>query len=134
MSMLCVRGLRVSQLELRVNDEADSFTGTQMVKGIEKAWREQGIAENAPKDVAQAIVLCATANRGENGETHEGAAMPFEGKIVWVGGGESYEIEDNIQRLEPQWLGEENSRVLAKGQELLASPGTSWDAPKKSTS
>lgn len=56
--------------------------------------------------------------------------MPFAGKILWIAGGEAYEIEDSIQALEPQWLGEENSRVLAKGQGYLASQGTSWDADK----
>ena len=117
-----------------VDIEADTIAETRMVKGIEAAWHEQGIPENEPEDVARAIVICATANRGGSGETHEGAVLPFEGKIVWVGGGESYEIEDNIQRLEHQWLGEENSRVLAIGQEFLASPATSWDTSKKSSS
>lgn len=56
--------------------------------------------------------------------------MPFAGKILWIAGGQPYEIEDAIQDLEPQWLGEENSKVLAKGQAFLASGGTSWDADK----
>ena len=107
---------------------------TGMVKGIEDGWRERGIPENVPEDVARAILICATANRGEKDQGHKGAVLPFEGKIVWVGGGESYEIEDNIQRLEPQWLGEENSRVLAIGQEFLSSPATSWDTSKKPSS
>jgi len=49
---------------------------------------------------------------------------------VWVGGGESYEIEDRIQALKPRWLGEENSKDLAKGQEFLAAAGTRWDTSK----
>ena len=110
----------------------DTVAETGMVKGIEIGWAEKGLPENQPGDVAMGIVMCATANRGGDGQTHGGAALPFEGKIVWVGGGKSYEIEDNIQRLEPQWLGEENSRVLAKGQAYLSSPATSWDATKKS--
>jgi hypothetical protein len=40
---------------------------------------------------------------------HEGAVVPFAGKIVWVSGDESYKIEDGIQRLEPEWLGKEIS-------------------------
>jgi hypothetical protein len=47
-----------------------------------------------------------------------------------VAGGESYEIEDGIQNLEPEWLGKENSQVLAQGQAYLASAGTSWDESK----
>ena len=101
-----------------------------MVKGIEDGWRKLGLPENEPEDVAKSIVLCATANRGAQGAAHLGAKMPFAGKILWIAGGEAYEIEDAIQALEPQWLGEENSKVLAKGQAFLASQGTSWDADK----
>lgn len=101
-----------------------------MVKGIEDGWRALGLPENQPEDVARSILLCATANRGEAGKTHGGAKMPFGGKILWISGGEAYEIEDAIQALEPQWLGEENSKVLAKGQEFLANGATSWDADK----
>jgi NAD(P)-dependent dehydrogenase (short-subunit alcohol dehydrogenase family) len=103
---------------------------TRLVKGIEDGWRELGLPENMPEDVARSILLCATANRGGKEKTHDGAQMPFAGKILWIAGGEAHEIEDAIQALEPQWLGEENSKILAKGQEFLASQGTSWDADK----
>jgi len=106
------------------------ITETRLVKGIEDGWRERGLPENEPEDVGRSIVLCATANRGQEGKTHPGAKMPFAGKILWIAGGEAYEIEDAIQDLEPQWLGEENSKVLARGQEYLSSMGTSWDADK----
>lgn len=109
---------------------AECTTETKMVKGIEAGWRELGLPENQPEDVARSILLCASANRSEAGKTHPGARMPFAGKILWIAGGEAYEIEDAIQELEPQWLGEENSKVLAKGQAFLASQGTSWDADK----
>lgn len=105
-------------------------TETKLVKGIEAGWRELGLPENQPEDVAKSIVLCASANRSGEGKTHPGAKMPFAGKILWIAGGEAYEIEDAIQELEPKWLGEENSKVLARGQEFLASQGTSWDADK----
>lgn len=101
-----------------------------MVLGIEKGWYERGLPVNEPEDVARSILICATANRGREGLTHHGACLPFAGKIVYVAGGESYEIEDRLQSLEPSWLGEENSRVLAKGQEYLASNETSWDETK----
>jgi hypothetical protein len=103
---------------------------TGMVRGIEKGWAELNLPANEPDDVAKSILLCATANRGLSGEKHEGAEMPFAGKIVWVAGGESYEIEDQIQRLEPEWLGKENSRVLKMGQDFLMDESTSWDASK----
>ncbi len=112
--------------------EADENTNveTGMVKGIEVGWKERNLPENEPADVGKAILLCATANRGAGNAGHRGAVASFAGKIVWVSGGESYEIEDNLQRLEPQWLGERNSEVLRRGQEFLMSEGTSWDTGK----
>jgi hypothetical protein len=115
---------------ININVVCPWMTKTAMVKGIEDGWAQNGLPENEPEDVARAILICATANRGQDGKSHAGAVLPFEGKMVWVGGGESYEIEDNIQRLEPQWLGEENSRVLEKGQAYLAAGSTSWDVSK----
>lgn len=81
---------------------------------------------NEPEDVARTMLICAAANRGINNETFEGAKLPFFGKILYVAGGESYEIEDRMQELEPDWLGEENSRSFAIGQAYLSDPNTSW--------
>lgn len=103
---------------------------TKLVLGIEKGWYERGLPVNEAEDVARSIIICATANRGSGGKTHRGARLPFAGKILFVAGGESYEIEDGIQRLEPAWLGEENSKVLEAGQAYLASDETSWDENK----
>ncbi|KAF2199967.1 putative 15-hydroxyprostaglandin dehydrogenase [Delitschia confertaspora ATCC 74209] len=139
-----MRGLYLTAREegVRVNVVCPWMTKTRLVAGIERGWYALGLPVNLPEDVARSIILCATANRShkptpdspqspQNPQTtHPGAKLPFEGKIVWVAGGESYEIEDAIQALEPQWLGEENSRVLAKGQAYLANGQTSWDAEK----
>jgi hypothetical protein len=103
---------------------------TRLVKGIEAGWYAQGLPTNEPEDVAKAIVLCASANRGPHGTTHHGARLPFAGKILWVGGGKPYEIEDRLQGLEPEWLGKENSAILAQGQAYLDAAETSWDADK----
>ncbi|KAI1608320.1 putative 15-hydroxyprostaglandin dehydrogenase [Exophiala viscosa] len=120
-----IRGLNLTAIRegIRVNAVCPWMTKTPMAKWFQESWINQGLPSNEPEDVADAILICATANRGKEGQSHEGAALPFAGKIIWVGGGESYEIEDRIQALESQWLGEENSRVLVKGQEFLAKNG-----------
>ena len=41
------------------------------------------------------------------------------GKAFYVEGGRAWEVEDGINRLEPEWLGEEQSKSLAKGQATL---------------
>lgn len=88
-----------------------------------QAWCDRNLPSNEPEDVACAILICASANRSCHESSHSGVVLPFAGKIVWVGGGESYEIEDRLQALEPEWLGKENSRVLVKGQEFLEEMG-----------
>ena len=94
-----------------------------MTKPLEEGWSQRGLPTNEAADVAESMVICATANRAANTRTHHNAKLPFAGKILWVGGGKSYEIEDNIQRLEPRWLGAENSQELARSQEYLATSG-----------
>lgn len=106
---------------------ANKVAGTRMIVGMQKGWIENGFPLNESEDVARQIVICATANRGNNGATHTGAKLPFSGKMIYVSGGEGYEIEDEHKALEPQWLGEENSRVLALGQEFMARPEFTWD-------
>ena len=99
-------------------------TETRMVTGIEQAWADHGLPINEAADVANAILICATANRSlglESEQKHEGAALPFNGKFVYVARGKSYEIEDRIQALEPGWLGRENSEAVTKGEEFLRS-------------
>ena len=41
------------------------------------------------------------------------------GKTFYVEGGLSWEIEENLDRLEPQWLGEECSKDIEKITQLL---------------
>jgi hypothetical protein len=114
---------------------------TGMVAGIENGWRKLNLPENTPKDVAKGIIICCTANRGvvkydtktltpKKRVVHEGAKVPFSGKIVFVGGGVSWEIEEKMDGLESVWLGKENSRVLKIGQEFLMNGETSWDVEK----
>lgn len=92
-----------------------------MAKALEDGWIKAGLPTNEASDVADSILICATANRGPDPSfTHMNAVLPFAGKILYASGGKTYEIEDRIQELESQWLGEENSRVLLQGQRFLA--------------
>ncbi|CRG89989.1 3-hydroxyacyl-CoA dehydrogenase, putative [Talaromyces islandicus] len=125
-----MRGLALQAAKegVKVNTVCPWMTRTRMVKGIEQGWYDLNLPSNGPADVAQAILICSTANRSSSSsQQHQGAVLPFSGKILWVGGGKSYEIEDRLQSLEPEWLGYENSEILKRGQEYLHSAGTSWD-------
>ncbi|KAL5338377.1 hypothetical protein BJX70DRAFT_388605 [Aspergillus crustosus] len=125
--------LQAEREGISVNVVCPWVTKTRMIVGIEKEWIEAGYPVNEAEDVARQILISATANRGSDGVTHGGAKLPFSGKMIFVAGGEGYEIEEKQKALEPQWLGEENSRRLAKGQEFLARKDVSWD-PEKSNS
>lgn len=83
-----------------------------MVKGIQEDWFKAGLPTNLPMDVAK-ITAGLLVDRQLNG------------KSMYVEGGRGWEIEGNLDRLEPQWLGEEPSRSLAKGQAVLAD-GSNW--------
>ena len=82
------------------------MTATAIVAGIEESWYEAKLPVNQPADIGK---VCVDATRSEG----------LNGKAFYVEGGRAWEIEDNLNRLEPQWLGEEQSQSLAKGQELL---------------
>ncbi|KAL3478158.1 hypothetical protein BJX99DRAFT_224714 [Aspergillus californicus] len=123
--------LQAEREGIHVNVICPWVTRTRMSVGIEKEWTEQGLPINEAEDVARNILICATANRGVNGLTHTGAKLPFSGKMIYMAGGEGYEIEDAQKALEPQWLGEENSRILARGQEFLARDDISWDPERR---
>lgn len=83
-----------------------------MVAGVEEGWRKANLPINQPMDVAKVIagVVCA---QGLNGTS------------MYVEGGRAWEIERNLERLQPQWLGEEASRSLEKGQVVLGE-GMDW--------
>lgn len=61
---------------------------------------------NTPEHIAGYIIQ-ATADP----KTH--------GKALYVAGGNAVDIEEGIWRLEPQWLGEKNSRDLKVGNAIM---------------
>ncbi|KAJ5887732.1 hypothetical protein N7495_007773 [Penicillium taxi] len=97
---------------LRINAICPWMTHTGMVSGIQDAWFKAGLPVNAPKDVAMVAAGLIVDEK-------------LNGKSMYVEGGRAWEIEDNIDRLEPQWLGEEASKSLAKGQAVLED-GSDW--------
>ncbi|MCJ1400544.1 hypothetical protein MMC11_003750 [Xylographa trunciseda] len=102
---------------IRVNAICPWMTATAIVAGIEEEWYKAKLPVNQPVDVAK-VIMNVTRSEGLNG------------KAMYIEGGRAWEIEDNINRLEPQWMGEEPSRTLAKGQELLGN-GTGWTSKQK---
>ncbi|KAL4994046.1 hypothetical protein BDV10DRAFT_199066 [Aspergillus recurvatus] len=97
---------------IRVNCICPWMTTTVMVKGIQEGWAKAGLPMNSPMDVAK-IAAAVLGDASLNGTS------------MYVEGGRAWEIEANLDRLEPSWLGEEPSMSLAKGQAVLGS-GMDW--------
>jgi NAD(P)-dependent dehydrogenase (short-subunit alcohol dehydrogenase family) len=100
---------------IRVNAICPWMTDTVMVDGIRDAWVKEGLPVNTPAAVGRLIIEVAGDGKSN-------------GKAVFAEGGRGWDIEEGINRTEPQWLGENVSRTLAKGQEVLGD-GTDWKKP-----
>lgn len=61
---------------------------------------------NQPGDVARYIIQVSADQRAH-------------GKALFVTGGNAVDIEEGLNRTEPEWLGEKNSRELNAGQVIL---------------
>lgn len=106
---------------LRINTICPWVTQTDRIKKIEKQWTQASLPTNTPRDVSTVA-------------TGMLADQTLNGKSMFVEGGRAWEIEENIERLEAQWLGEGPSKALAAGQELL-DDGAIWTAvPRKASS
>lgn len=97
---------------LRVNTVCPWMTDTVLTKGIRDSWIKAGLPVNKPVDVARITVGLMVDPQ-------------LNGTSMYVEGGRGWEIEANLDRLEPQWLGEEPSRTLAIGQKVLGA-GDNW--------
>ena len=82
------------------------MTDTALAGSLPALFSAHGIPVNKPEDVGK-VIVDVTQSRGLNG------------KNFYVEGGRAWEVEDNIDRLEPQWLGEQCSKDLAKMGKIL---------------
>ncbi|CAD0013079.1 unnamed protein product [Aureobasidium pullulans] len=104
--------IKSSPYAIRTNAVCPWMTETRMVKGIDADWREAGLPRNKAIDVARVIAGVMVANS-------------LNGEALYVEGGRAWGIEEGIDRTQPQWMGEKQSRDFLKGQEVLGT-GESW--------
>lgn len=93
---------------LRINTICPWMTETRttLTKTVQDRWTKEGLPVSTPQEVAL-VSAGVLANDSLNGTS------------MYVEGGRAWEIEANIDRLEPEWLGEEPSKTLALGQKVL---------------
>ena len=97
---------------IRVNAVCPGMTDTQMTTTIIKSFRETGQPINSAEEIAVPI-LGILAKRDMNGEA------------VYIEGGNNWLIEKNIWDTMPTWLGEEPTRRLREGLQLVDT-GEAW--------
>lgn len=97
---------------IRTNAICPWMTETRMVSGIEESWKEAGLPRNRAIDVARVIAGVMVAES-------------LNGEALYVEGGRAWGIEEGIERTQPQWMGEKQSRDFQKGQEVLGT-GENW--------
>jgi len=100
-----------------------------MVKGIDADWREAGLPRNKAIDVARVIAgeYFMACRKATSAYQNPGVmvANSLNGEALYVEGGRAWGIEEGIDRTQPQWMGEKQSRDFLKGQEVLGT-GESW--------
>ncbi|KAF2011606.1 3-hydroxyacyl-CoA dehydrogenase [Aaosphaeria arxii CBS 175.79] len=97
-----------SSHNIRVNCVCPSVTRTPLAatSAIQPLWEGAGLPTNEPVQVANVIlgVGCdASSNR----------------KVLWVEGGQSWDIEVKLLELLPQWIGDGPAKTLERVQELV---------------
>lgn len=102
---------------IRINVICPWVTQTDSIKKVEAQWKGADLPINTPNQVAT-IATGILADQSLNGTS------------MFVEGGRAWEVEQNINRLESEWLGEAPSRTLALGQGLL-DDGAIWTAPER---
>lgn len=103
--MRSLRGL-LSTFNTRINVICPWATDTGMLSGVRDIWTQSLLPMNTPEAVARIILQCT-------------ADYAIHGNAVFVADGVGFDIEEGLDRTEPQWLGEKQSRVLAEGQAAL---------------
>ncbi|KAJ5503775.1 Short-chain dehydrogenase/reductase SDR [Penicillium fimorum] len=102
---------------LRINTVCPWVTQTDSIKKVETQWKQANLPINTPEQVAT-VATGVLSDQSLNGTS------------MFIEGGRAWEIEQNIERLESEWLGEAPSKALALGQGLL-DDGSIWTAPER---
>ena len=103
-----LRGLTPQLYNVRVNAICPWATDTAMIAQVVDLWKRSGMPLNTADDIALFNIQCAADPR-------------LNGRSVFVGGGKGFDIEEGIDRLEPEWLGKKQSDDFLRQAEVFGS-------------
>lgn len=91
---------------IRVNCICPGMTETPMTAGIVDTFKQDGYFWQTADDVAK-MILGVETSAGMNG------------KAIYVEGATGWEFEDSFYRTQPQWLGDEPTRMMRANAEAV---------------
>ncbi|KAK5194475.1 hypothetical protein LTR99_002976 [Exophiala xenobiotica] len=107
---------------IRINTICPSLINTGMASHMYDLWTGRGLPVNEAREVAEYVLTLASIPKSPFVGTLTGLA-------VYVEGGKGWEIEKDLDKAEVHWLGEENTKGVAKIEEALG-VGLSWTTNK----
>ena len=110
MGLLRASQKAAAEIGVRVNAVAPFFTPTFITSGYAKAWREEGLLENTPGDVALAIAQIATDPN-------------LKGRCCLAAGSLMKECEGPREALIPSWFGDDIVEQMTKGGKFFEAQG-----------
>jgi short-subunit dehydrogenase len=106
--MRCLRLALPQAANIRVNAICPFFTATNMTAEVAEQWRKHNLPVNEPTGVAEIIVGIAS---------HKG----MNGKAIYIEGNRGWDVEENIDKLSPQWMGEQQTKDFYRGTGIIQS-------------
>jgi len=91
---------------IRVNCVCPGVTDTPMTVGIADLFKQPGLFCQTPDDIARMVLGLEVRT-------------DFNGKGIYIEGGDGWEFEDSFYREQPRWLGEEPTRRMRANTEAV---------------
>ncbi|KAL6251199.1 hypothetical protein RBB50_001407 [Rhinocladiella similis] len=120
--MRSTRKMLYHEYGIRINTICPSLINTGMASHMYGLWTGRGLPVNEAHEVAEYVLTLASIPKSPFVGTLTGLA-------VYVEGGSGWEIEKDLDRAEVHWLGEGNTKAVARIEEALG-VGLSWTQTK----
>ncbi|KAJ9636558.1 hypothetical protein H2204_005158 [Knufia peltigerae] len=120
--MRSTRKMLYHEYGIRINTICPSLINTGMASHMYDLWTGRGLPVNEAHEVAEYVLTLASIPKSPFVGTLTGLA-------IYVEGGNGWEIERDLDSAEGHWLGEENTKAVARIEEALG-VGLSWTQTK----
>lgn len=116
------RNMLWEKYHIRINMVNPSHIDNPMGSSVHKLWVDNGLPVNEVYEVAEHVMTLTAVPRKMDGAAATGLAIYVEGGLGW-------DVEEDLDKTDHIWMGEEMSRNFAKIQEALGS-GVDWEPVK----